>query len=102
MTCKPTDSCFVFAGRLRTMSNEFERIGIDKPIRTTQPVNRDGMERKRTIAEAMARANDAGSPLWRTTRTIPFLRPYGIALQALTYGLIMVDPLDRLDGGLID
>lgn len=102
MSCKPTEPCFVFAGRLRTMSNEFERIGITNAIRTTQPVNRNGMMHKRTVGEAMERANAAGSPLWRTTRTIPFLRPYGYALQALTYGLIMVDPLDRLDGGLID
>jgi len=28
---------------------------------------------------------------------IPFLRPYIYALNLLTYGLILVDPLDRLE-----
>lgn len=58
--------------------------------------------RKRTVSEAFDRAQGAGSPLWRTTRRVPFLAPYSYALQGLTYGLILIDPLDRLEGGLID
>ena len=82
------------------MSNEFERLGQTNELRTVSTPN--STMQKRTVAEAMKRANSAGSPLWRAARTIPFLKPYGYALQAVTYGLIMVDPLDRLDGGLID
>ena len=86
------------------MSNEMDRLGRTLPGGSVAGVTTKTTlsPQKRTVAEAMQRANEAGSPLWRATRTIPFLRPYGIALQALTYGLIMVDPLDRLDGGLID
>lgn len=58
--------------------------------------------RKRTVSEALTRAHGTGSPLWKVTRRVPFLAPYSYALQGLTYGLILVDPLDRLEGGLID
>lgn len=57
--------------------------------------------RKRTVTEALLRANKA-SPLLRRLKRIPFTRPYAYALQGLTVGLILVDPLDRLEGGLID
>jgi len=59
-------------------------------------------KRKRTVAEALERATGAGSPIWRTGREFPFTKPYAYALQGLTYALILVDPLDRLEGGLID
>jgi hypothetical protein len=58
--------------------------------------------RKRTVGEALIRAGEKGSPLWRATKRVPFLKPYAYLLQGLTYGLILVDPLDRLEGGLID
>lgn len=58
--------------------------------------------RKRTVGEALERAQSQGSPLWRSAKRFPFTKPYAYALQGLTYGLILVDPLDRLEGGLID
>lgn len=58
--------------------------------------------RKRTVGEALARAQSQGSPLWKFGKRFPFTKPYAYALQGLTYGLILVDPLDRLEGGLID
>ena len=58
--------------------------------------------RKRTVAEALARAQSQGSPLWKLGKRFPFTQPYAYALQGLTYGLILIDPLDRLEGGLID
>ncbi len=57
--------------------------------------------RKRTVTEALQRANKA-SPVIRRLKGIPFTRPYAYLLQGLTVGLIVVDPLDRLEGGLID
>ena len=59
-------------------------------------------KRKRTPLEALARANSVGSQLWRPLRAIPPFRLYGFLLQGFTYGFILVDPLDRLEGGLID
>jgi hypothetical protein len=57
--------------------------------------------RKRTVGEALLRANKA-SPMVRRLKRIPFTRPYAYLLQGLAVGLILVDPLDRLEGGLID
>lgn len=59
-------------------------------------------KRKRTVAEALQRVQGAGSPIWATGKKFPVTKPYAYALQALTYALIFVDPLNRLEGGLID
>ena len=53
-------------------------------------------ERKRTKLEAAERAQSMLRPTNRIGR-IPFFRPYLIGLNVLTYGLILVDPLDRLE-----
>jgi hypothetical protein len=58
--------------------------------------------RRRTVGEALERVQGAGSPIWKTGKQYPFTKPYAYALQGLTYALILVDPLDRLEGGLID
>jgi hypothetical protein len=58
--------------------------------------------RRRTVSEALERVQGAGSPIWKTGKQYPFTKPYAYALQGLTYALILVDPLDRLEGGLID
>lgn len=58
--------------------------------------------RRRTVGEALERATGAGSLIWKTGKQFPFTKPYAYALQGLTYTLIVVDPLDRLEGGLID
>ena len=51
---------------------------------------------QRTKAEAAGRAYEALSHLGVLGK-VPFFRPYFWALNALTYGLILVDPLDRLE-----
>lgn len=53
-------------------------------------------ERKRTKLEAAQRAQSMLRPTNRIGR-IPFFRPYLLGLNVLTYGLILVDPLDRLE-----
>ena len=53
-------------------------------------------ERKRTKFEAAQRAQSILRPTNRIGR-IPFFRPYLVGLNVLTYGLILVDPLDRLE-----
>ena len=69
------------------------------PVPTVKPKR---IYRRRTVAEALERATGAGSPIWKHGKQYPFTKPYAYALQGLTYALILVDPLDRLEGGLID
>lgn len=52
--------------------------------------------RKRTKLEAAERAQSVLRPTNRIGR-IPFFRPYLVGLNVLTYGLILIDPLDRLE-----
>lgn len=63
---------------------------------------RDDGKRKRTVPEALVRVQRAGGPIWQRAKRFPFTAPYAYALQGLSYGLVIVDPLDRLEGGLID
>ena len=51
---------------------------------------------QRTKAEAAERAYDVLTNVNPFSK-IPFLRPYIYGLNLLTYGLILVDPLDRLE-----
>lgn len=53
-------------------------------------------DRKRTKSEAAQRAQSILRPTNRIGK-IPFFRPYLIGLNVLTYGLIIIDPLDRLE-----
>ena len=98
MDCKPGQACWIFGGKINSMSNEMARpryaTGLQIPIQNTKV--------RRTVPEALQRANEMGSPVWRALRVFPLTAPYGLALQGLTYGLIVIDPLDRLEGGLID
>jgi len=58
--------------------------------------------RKRTVPEAINRARS--NFLFRASnglRPTPFA-PYAMLFQGLTYGLILLDPGNRLEGGLID
>jgi len=53
-------------------------------------------KRKRSKFEAAQRATEhLGS--WRSIRRVPFFRPYFYGLAGITYGLILLDPLDRLE-----
>lgn len=51
---------------------------------------------RRTKFEAGQRAFDALSKVNQFAK-IPFVRPYIYTLNVLTYGLIIIDPLDRLE-----
>ena len=57
--------------------------------------------RRRTVNEAMSRVSSFISGA-RLLQRVPILKPYAMIFQAATYGFILVDPLDRLEGGLID
>lgn len=56
----------------------------------------EASNQKRTKLQATQRAQSVLRPTNRIGR-IPFFRPYLIGLNVLTYGLILVDPLDRLE-----
>ena len=98
MACKPSDPCYVFNGKLNSMS---ERMPQPIAINGLDVIEEDG-PRKRTVSEALDRVQGAGSPIWKVGKQFPFTKPYAYALQGLTYALVLVDPLDRLEGGLID
>ena len=102
MMCNPEDPCFVYQGKLNMMSRDLARGELNTRIDSGNESAIEKTFRRRTVAEAFARANDAGSPLWRGAKQVPFLNPYAYLLQGLTYALIVVDPLDRLEGGFID
>lgn len=93
MQCKPTDPCYTFNGMLNVMSGSIT-IGTVATDLGTRPIQLTKI--KRTKFEAAARANDALKEINAFT-TVPFFRPYIYALNALTYGLILIDPLDRLE-----
>lgn len=99
MVCRPQDPCYQFGGKIKTMSKVMAapRTPTGLPVETTE-----AGPRRRTVGEAVERATGAGSPIWKTGKQFPFTKPYAYALQGLTYALILVDPLDRLEGGLID
>lgn len=101
MKCKPSDPCYLFGGKLNTMSPRLNASRSPTGLRITEASTASSM-RRRTVAEALIRAQEQGSPLWRTAKQFPFTKPYAYVLQGLTYALILVDPLDRLEGGLID
>lgn len=94
MTCKPSDPCYVYQGKLRTMSPSMVTVGsIDVDVS-----NSTGPQLvKRSKVEAVDRASDKLALVNRTFKGIPFFRPYVLGLNLLTYGLILVDPLDRLE-----
>jgi hypothetical protein len=52
-------------------------------------------KRRRSKFEASQRAFDVTRQL-NPLAKVPFLRPYIFGLNVLTYGLILLDPLDRL------
>ena len=90
MECKPNEPCYIVQGRLNSMSPTISSITTDLQYQTEPTLV------KRTKFEAAQRAQ---SILGRTNRIgrIPFVRPYLVGLNILTYGLILVDPLDRLE-----
>ena len=91
MNCEPTDPCYVYQGKLNMMSPSMVTVGSIK----TQ-FSRATFE-QRTKSEAIERAQEKLAIVNRTFRGVPFLRPYVFGLNLLTYGLILVDPLDRLE-----
>ena len=93
MVCKPTDPCYVYQGKLRTMSPSIVTVGsITVDISTSS----GAQLMQRTRADAAGRAYDVLTNV-NPFAKIPFLRPYVYGLNLLTYGLILVDPLDRLE-----
>jgi len=93
MICKPTDPCYVFNGRLRSMSNSMVTVrSITSDVRGPS----ESQLQKRSKFEAGQRAFDVLSDI-NAFAKVPFFRPYIYALNALTYGLILIDPLDRLE-----
>ena len=90
MDCKPGDSCYAFQGKLNMMSPSMVTIGSI----TTRFSPADAEQR--TQLEAAERAYDVLENV-NPFAKIPFLRPYIYGLNLLTYGLILVDPLDRLE-----
>lgn len=93
MVCKPTDPCYVFNGRLRSMSNSM--VTVSSVTTDVRGPSVSQLE-KRTRFEAGQRAYDVLSNV-NPFAKVPFLRPYIYALNALTYALILIDPLDRLE-----
>ncbi len=90
MDCKPGDPCYAFQGKLNMMSPSMVTIGSI----TTRFSPADAEQR--TKLEAAERAYDVLNKV-NPFAKIPFLRPYIYGLNLLTYGLILVDPLDRLE-----
>lgn len=91
MECKPTDPCYVFQGRMNMMSPS-----LVQPSPSLESSSSMSQYRQRTTGEALDRADDALNILG-VARAIPILRPYFRGLELLTYGLIILDPLDRLE-----
>ena len=103
MTCKPADPCYRFGGKVNSMSARLSTVQARSPEGIPVPtVKPNPTYRRRTVSEALERAIGAGSPIWQQAKQYPFTKPYAYALQGLTYALILVDPLNRLEGGLID
>ena len=90
MSCQPTDPCYVYQGKLNMMSPSMVTVGSI----TTRFSSADAEQR--TKLEAAERAYDVLEKV-NPFAKIPFLRPYIYGLNLLTYGLILVDPLDRLE-----
>ena len=93
MTCKPSDPCYVYQGMLRTMSPSIVTVGsINVDVSSSmgpQLVQRSKLEAAGRAYDVLTNVNPFAK--------IPFLRPYIYGLNLLTYGLIVVDPLDRLE-----
>lgn len=53
--------------------------------------------RKRTKAEAIERVQEPVQVFAELGGAFPLTRPYARGLTALTYGFILLDPLDRLE-----
>ena len=81
-------------------------LTVDQDL--TRATYRIDDKRKRTVKEALIRIYEAKPPnfekhglygLHRLTR-----KPFGIynVARLLAAGLVIIDPMDRLDGGLID
>ena len=103
MGCKPLDPCYAYSGKLGMMSTKFAaNRAIESPVIDQLQTTRSQQYRRRTVGEALARVQDAGSPLWKVGKSYPFTKPYAYLLQGLTYAMVLVDPLDRLEGGVID
>jgi len=101
MDCEPSEPCYRFGGKLNSMSPR-----MAAPSSPIPSVITSGAER-RTVAEALE----------RLTRIQPAPLtglPYGVqrilrkpmmvytAAWFLASAFVIVDPLDRLEGGLID
>lgn len=98
--CEPGTTCNMFLGRLTMMGNTDPTPAV-ATADFTNPSSTSSM-RRRTVTEAIERAMGPVDLASDTFKMFPLSRPYAKALKAMTYGLIVLDPLDRLEGGLID
>jgi len=100
MDCRPQDPCYQFGGKIKTMSNVLAAPQTPTGLPTLE--TSETGPRKRTVGEAIMRAR--GHPLFSVSQGMKEtpLAPYAMLFQGLTYGLILLDPGNRLEGGLID
>lgn len=100
MDCRPQDPCYQFGGKIKTMSDVLAAPQTPTGLPSGN-LTETGL-RKRTVPEAIMRAR--GHPLFRISSGLKKtpLAPYAMLFQGLTYGLILLDPGNRLEGGLID
>jgi len=96
MVCKPNEDCYRYAGMVASMSDNMSTTFEFKPYYGDNGPEQN-QYRKRTKFEAAIRAQEQLGDINRTLGTNPFFRPYLVGLNILTYGLILVDPLDRLE-----
>lgn len=102
MLCKPSEPCWVFGGKIDSMSPKLTVARIE--VGKTKGSN----PRRRTVSEALERLSKLPTPIL-PAGTPPGIvrvlrRPLGVYALALmgAAALIVIDPLDRLEGGLID
>ncbi len=93
-----------FIARRPVLSKMFAPIPIESntsitigSVMTDLTYRTPSEKQKRSKFEAGARATQQLGRL-KPISKIPFFRPYFYALGGLSYGVILIDPLDRLEG----
>lgn len=96
MVCKPNEDCYRYGGKVASMSDNISTTFEFEPYYGDNSPEQS-FDRKRSKVEAALRAQQQLAVFNNTLRPIPIFRPYLLGLNLLTYGLIVVDPLDRLE-----
>jgi len=100
--CKPSDPCYRFAGKINTMSNVLNAPESPSGLIDGADPRSPELQQRRTVGEALERVMLPLEALTEAGKAFPLTRPYTKLLTGLTYGLILLDPLDRLEGGFVD